>query len=177
MRKISKVGVVGCGYWGPNLIRNLQQSADCQLKVICDTSEQRLRHMRRLHPEVATTNNFEELLNDAELDALVIATPVRLHFEMAKACLESGKHAFVEKPMARTEAEGEELVALVVLSVHANTAIDAQVAATTANRTTGTLRFTRHLRRASPSFRVLGTRIVREWYRRLPEKACHPTHH
>ena len=112
MRKIVKVGVVGCGYWGPNLIRNLRQSADCHLKVICDTSEQRLRHMRRLHPEVATTNNFEELLNDAELDALVIATPVRFHYEMAKACLEAGKHAFVEKPMARTEAEGEELVAL-----------------------------------------------------------------
>ena len=112
MRKIITVGVVGCGYWGPNLIRNLRQSSDCNLKVICDTSEQRLRHMRRVYPEVATTNNFEELLNDVDLDALVIATPVRFHYQMAKACLESGKHAFVEKPLARTEAEAEELVAL-----------------------------------------------------------------
>src|SRR5438477_10273422 len=109
MRKISKVGVVGCGYWGPNLIRNLRQSADCHLKLICDTSEQRLRHMRRLHPEVATTNNFEDVLNDSEIEAVVIATPVRLHYEMAKASLGAGKHVFVEKPLARTEAEALDL--------------------------------------------------------------------
>src|SRR6266568_873240 len=112
MKRIIKVGVVGCGYWGPNLIRNLRQSPDCQLKVICDMNEQRLRHMRRLHPEVATTNRFDDLLNDTEIDAVVIATPVRFHYEMAKACLNAGKHAFIEKPMARTVAEGEELVAL-----------------------------------------------------------------
>lgn len=112
IKKIIKVGVVGCGYWGPNLIRNLRQSADCQLKVICDMSEQRLKHMRKLHHDVATTNRFEDLLNDPELDALVIATPVRFHYEMAKATLLAGKHVFIEKPMARTVAEGEELCAL-----------------------------------------------------------------
>ena len=111
-QKIIKVGVVGCGYWGPNLIRNLRQAPDCQLKVICDTSEQRLRHMRRLHQDVATTNCFEDVLNDAEIDAVVIATPVRFHYEMAKAVLFAGKHVFIEKPMARTVAEGEELCAL-----------------------------------------------------------------
>jgi predicted dehydrogenase len=68
--------------------------------------------MRRLHPAVATTNHFEQLLNDPELDAIVIATPVRFHYAMAKACLNVGKHVFIEKPMARTVAEGEELVAL-----------------------------------------------------------------
>lgn len=112
IKRIIKVGVVGCGYWGPNLIRNMRQSPDCQLKTICDMSEQRLRHMQRLHPDVATTNRFEDLLNDAEIDAVMIATPVRFHFDMAKACLNAGKHAFIEKPMARTVAEGEELVAL-----------------------------------------------------------------
>lgn len=111
-KRIIRAGVVGCGYWGPNLIRNLRQSPDCQLKIICDASEQRLRHMQRLHPDVATTNNFEDLLKDPELDAVVIATPVRFHFDMAKACLTAGKHVFIEKPMARTVAEGEELVAL-----------------------------------------------------------------
>lgn len=111
-KRIIRAGVVGCGYWGPNLIRNLRQSPDCQLKVICDASEQRLRHMQRLHPDVATTNKFEDLLKDPELEAVVIATPVRFHFEMAKACLYAGKHVFIEKPMARTVAEGEELVAL-----------------------------------------------------------------
>jgi predicted dehydrogenase len=112
MKKTIKVGVVGCGYWGPNLIRNLRQTHDCELKLICDASEQRLRHMRRLYPDVATTSRFEDLLNDAEIDAVVIATPVRFHYEMAKASLNAGKHTFIEKPMARTVAEGEELVAL-----------------------------------------------------------------
>jgi predicted dehydrogenase len=111
-KKNIKVGVVGCGYWGPNLIRNLRSSADCQLKVICDQSETRLAHMRRLHPDVATSNSFEQVLNDPELDALVIATPVGLHFQMAKAALNVGKHVFVEKPMARTGAEAEELVSM-----------------------------------------------------------------
>jgi predicted dehydrogenase len=112
MKKTIRVGVVGCGYWGPNLIRNLRQASDCQLKLICDANEQRLRHMRRLYPDVAATNRFEELLNDAEIDAVVIATPVRFHYEMAKASLNAGKHTFIEKPMARTVAEGGELVAL-----------------------------------------------------------------
>jgi len=112
MKETIRVGVVGCGYWGPNLIRNLRQSADCQLKLICDTSEQRLSHMRRLYPEVATTRSFEDLLNGADLDAVVIATPVASHYEMAMAALSVGKHVFIEKPMARTEAEAEEMVAL-----------------------------------------------------------------
>ena len=107
-----KVGVVGCGYWGPNLVRNLRQSPDCQLKLICDTSEQRLAHMRRLYPEVATTRCFEDLLNGADLDAVVIATPVRSHYEMAKAGLSMGKHVLIEKPMTATLPEAEELVEL-----------------------------------------------------------------
>src|SRR6185503_14245159 len=81
-RKIIKVGVAGCGYWGPNLIRNLSQASDCKLKVVCDVSEQRLRHMRRLYPDLEATTRFDDLLQDKELDALVIATPVRFHFEM-----------------------------------------------------------------------------------------------
>ncbi len=111
MKEMIKVGVVGCGYWGPNLIRNLRQSPDCHLKLICDASEKRLSHMRRLHPGIETTTRFEQVINDAEIDAVVIATPVRLHYEMARACLAAGKHVFIEKPMARTEAEAEELVA------------------------------------------------------------------
>src|SRR5215472_233763 len=104
-----KVGVVGCGYWGPNLIRNLRQTPDCQLKLICDLSEQRLAHVRRLHPEVSTTNRFEDVLNDPEIEAVVIATPVCFHYEMARACLYAAKHVLIEKPMTRTEEEGEEL--------------------------------------------------------------------
>src|SRR5262245_47421497 len=110
--KTIKVGVAGCGYWGPNLIRNLYQASNCQLKVVCDVSEPRLRHMRRLYPDLGVTTQFDALLQDKELDALVIATPVRFHFDMAKAALEAGKHVFIEKPMARTTAEAEELLAL-----------------------------------------------------------------
>src|SRR5262249_21086294 len=112
MKKNIEVGVVGCGYWGPNLVRNLTQAQDCQLKVLCDSSEARLNHMRRLYPEVATTTRFNDLLEDPELDALVIATPVSFHYQMAKAALSLGKHVFIEKPIARTEAEAQELVAL-----------------------------------------------------------------
>jgi predicted dehydrogenase len=111
-KKIIKVGVVGCGYWGPNLVRNLRQASDCQLKVICDASEPRLSHMRRLFPEVATTHKFKDLLEDSQLDAIVIATPARLHYQMAKEVLNVGKHVFIEKPMARTEAEAAELESL-----------------------------------------------------------------
>src|SRR5882724_2934615 len=111
-QKTIKVGVVGCGYWGPNLVRNLRQSSDCQVRILCDVSEPRLAHMQRNYPEVATTCQFKDLLEDVELDAIVIATPVRLHYQMAKQALNVGKHVFIEKPMARTEAEAEELVTL-----------------------------------------------------------------
>lgn len=111
-KKILNVGVVGCGYWGPNLVRNFRQTPDCHLKVLCDASEQRLGHMRRLYPELTMTQKFEDLLQDAQLDAIVIATPVRFHYAMAKAALTAGKHVFIEKPLARTEAESAELVSL-----------------------------------------------------------------
>jgi predicted dehydrogenase len=112
MKRTIKVGVVGCGYWGPNLVRNLRQAADCQLKTLCDASEPRLAHMRRLYPEVMTTSQFKEVLQDSQLDAVVIATPARLHYQMAKEALNAGKHVFIEKPMARSEAEAAELESL-----------------------------------------------------------------
>ena len=106
------VGVVGCGYWGPNLIRNFRQLPDCHLKTLCDTNDQRLSHMRRLYPELATTQKMDDVLNDSQIDAVIIATPVRFHYSMAKAALAAGKHVFIEKPMARTEAEAAELVSM-----------------------------------------------------------------
>jgi predicted dehydrogenase len=112
MKKTIEVGVVGCGYWGPNLIRNLRFLPDCNLKVLCDTNRQRLAHMRQLYPEVAGTAEYATLLNDASLDAIVIATPVRHHYAMAKAALMAGKHTFIEKPMAESTAECDELIAL-----------------------------------------------------------------
>jgi predicted dehydrogenase len=110
MTRQIKIGVVGCGYWGPNLIRNFRSLPDCSLKVMCDISEQRLAHLKSLYPEVGGETNYEHVLNGIGLDAVVIATAVRLHYPMAKAALLSGKHTFIEKPMACSTAECEELV-------------------------------------------------------------------
>ncbi len=110
MRKQIKVGVVGCGYWGPNLVRNFRSLPDCSLKMMCDISEQRLEHLRGLYPEVEGERDYGHMLNGAGLDAIVVATAVKLHFPMAKAALLAGKHTLIEKPMAASAAECEELV-------------------------------------------------------------------
>ena len=112
MAKQLKVGVVGCGYWGPNLIRNFRSLPDCQLRMMCDLSEQRLNHLRSLYPEVEGTNDYNHMLNGAGLDAVVIATAVKTHFPLAKASLLAGKHTFIEKPLASSSAQCEELVAI-----------------------------------------------------------------
>ena len=110
MKNQIKVGVVGCGYWGPNLVRNFRSLPECTLEMMCDVSEQRLKHLRSIYPEVKGEQNFDHLLNGAGLDAIVIATAVRMHYPMAKASLLAGKHTFIEKPMAASSAECEELV-------------------------------------------------------------------
>jgi predicted dehydrogenase len=112
MDKVLNVAVAGCGYWGPNLVRNFSSLSGCLVKQVCDTSESRLAHMRKLYPSVATTDNFDDLLNDEELDAVAIATPVHLHHQLAKKSLLAGKHTFIEKPMATSSADCEELVSL-----------------------------------------------------------------
>src|SRR5688500_2698553 len=103
------VGVVGCGYWGANLICNFRALGDCKLKLICDLDPARLKHMKTLYPEVEGTNDFKYALNGAGLDAIVIATAVKTHHPLAKAALLAGKHVFVEKPLAASAAECEEL--------------------------------------------------------------------
>ncbi len=110
MPKQIKVGVVGCGYWGPNLIRNFRSLPDCSLKMMCDLSEQRLAHLKTLYPEVRGEVDFSHMLNGAGLDAVVIATSVHLHYSMAKASLLAGKHTLIEKPMAASSRECEELI-------------------------------------------------------------------
>jgi predicted dehydrogenase len=112
MKKQIKVGVVGCGYWGPNLVRNFRSIPDCELKVMCDISEKRLTHLRSLYPEVEGVTDYGHVLNGIGVDAVVIATAVKMHFPMAKAALLAGKHTFIEKPMASSAAECEELVSI-----------------------------------------------------------------
>jgi len=112
MAKQIKVGVVGCGYWGPNLIRNFSTLPDCSLKMMCDLSENRLAHLRTLYREVEGETNYDHMLNGVGLDAVIIATSLKSHFPMAKASLLSGKHTFIEKPMAASSGECEELIDL-----------------------------------------------------------------
>lgn len=109
MKKIN-VGVVGCGYWGPNLIRNFRSLPDCNLKMMCDLSEARLKHLKGLYPEIETDVDYDALLNGIGVDAVVVATSVKLHYPMAKASLLAGKHTFIEKPMASSSEECEELI-------------------------------------------------------------------
>jgi len=110
MAKQIKVGVIGCGYWGPNLVRNFRSLPDCHLKMMSDLSVQRLTHLKSLYPEVEGATDHRHLLNGSGLDAVVIATSVKSHYPLAKACLQAGKHTFIEKPMAASSAECEELI-------------------------------------------------------------------
>jgi predicted dehydrogenase len=110
MRKSVSVGVIGCGYWGPLLVRNFRNHPDCHLKAVCDVSESRLKHMRGLYPDVEYLTDHEKFINGLGLDAVVIATPVKYHHALAKASLNAGKHTFIEKPMASTSTQCEELI-------------------------------------------------------------------
>lgn len=104
------LGVIGCGYWGPNLVRNFNGLPNCRVKAMCDLNEARLKHMREVYPEVLGLTDYHEFLNGIGLDAVVIATPVKHHFPLAKASLLAGKHTLIEKPMAASSAECEELI-------------------------------------------------------------------
>src|SRR5712675_1140733 len=104
------VGVIGCGYWGPNLVRNFKTLTSCRLKAICDVNESRLRHLRTLYSDVDAHTDAAILISDPEVHALAIATPVAYHYKLAKASLLAGKHTLVEKPLAASSAECEELI-------------------------------------------------------------------
>jgi predicted dehydrogenase len=107
---VLKVGVVGCGYWGPNLVRNFSQLKDSDVVRCADLIEDRLAHMKTLYPQVQVTQDYLELVNAEDIDAVVIATPPRTHVDIAMKALEAGKHVFVEKPLATSVADSEQMV-------------------------------------------------------------------
>lgn len=107
-----KVAVIGCGYWGPNLIRNFIICPDAELAWICDLNKSRLEKVAMPYPNIKRTTNFNDILNDNTIKAVAIATAVDTHFDIAKACLEKGKHILIEKPLASNISQGEELVNL-----------------------------------------------------------------
>ena len=103
------VGLVGLGYWGPNLLRVLADKPDIRVSWICDQRPDRLERMTRRYPAVSATTDLSDLLEDPDLDAILIATPVGTHAALATASLRAGKHTFVEKPLAASTVEAEEL--------------------------------------------------------------------
>src|SRR5438045_517216 len=110
MKRLIRVGVLGCGYWGPLLIRNFRSLPDCRLKVVCDLDIARLKHACALYSDLEGVTSPERVIKGSDLEAVVIATPVKSHYALAKASLLAGKHTFVEKPMATSTAECEELI-------------------------------------------------------------------
>jgi predicted dehydrogenase len=106
-----RVGVVGLGYWGPNLARNFDRLHDAELAYCCDLDETNLAKARELYPEAVVTADLSSLLGDASLDAVVVATSVPTHYAIGKKVLEAGKHAFIEKPIALKAAEAADLLA------------------------------------------------------------------
>lgn len=105
-----RVGVVGLGYWGPNLARNFDGLPGCELAWLCDGRAEELERVGAAHPGVRQTTEMGDLLADPDLDAIVLATPVPFHGEHAVAVLEAGKHCFVEKPLAQSVADAERAV-------------------------------------------------------------------
>ena len=107
-----KFGVVGFGYWGPNVVRNLASLEGAQVVAVADKSQTARRRCQKSYPGIQLTADSSELMSSTEIDAIAVVTPVWTHFELAKAALENGKHVFVEKPLTSNVAEGEELINL-----------------------------------------------------------------
>lgn len=107
-----RLGVIGYGYWGPNVVRNFLGHQDCKIVTICDTSSAALARVLAAHPGIRVTTDPDAVLLATDIDAVAIITPVSYHYELAKKALENGKHVFVEKPFTTTSAEAEALIQL-----------------------------------------------------------------
>src|SRR6185369_6455498 len=109
---MSRVGIIGYGYWGPQIARNFQGLNGCELSVICDQSAASLKRASQANPAVSGTFDAQDVLRSKCIDAVAVITPVWTHFDLAKEALENGKHVFVEKPFTSTVAQAEELIEL-----------------------------------------------------------------
>jgi predicted dehydrogenase len=107
-----KFGVIGYGYWGPNVVRNLHNLEGSQVVAVCDQSQNARNRVQKIYPAIQVCSDTAEIFSSPEIDAVAIVTPVWTHYDLTKAALLSGKHVFVEKPFTSTAAQGEELVNL-----------------------------------------------------------------
>jgi predicted dehydrogenase len=105
-----RVGLIGYGYWGPNLVRNFAEAPDSEMVAVSDLRPERIAKVKSRYPTIQTTTDYHQLLDDASIDAIAIVTPVSTHFELTRQALEAGKHVFVEKPLAETTAQAAWLV-------------------------------------------------------------------
>lgn len=105
-----KIGVIGCGYWGPNLVRNFHEGKNSQVVSVCDLREERLNLIKQKYPYLKITKDYEDILKDKTINAIAIATPVSTHFQLAKEALLAEKHILVEKPLAASSEEAKELI-------------------------------------------------------------------
>lgn len=108
------VAVIGLGYWGPNLLRALMDRSDVEVRWICDVDPAALSRLARRYPGVAPTDDLQQVLDDPHVAGVLLATPVFTHYELARRCLDAGKHTFVEKPLAPSSGHASELIALSV---------------------------------------------------------------
>src|SRR5437773_5421830 len=111
-KNMVRFGVIGYGYWGPNVVRNLTSLEGSELMAVCDKSPAARRRMQKAHPGIAVATEASEILGSADVDAVAVVTPVWTHYELAKSALENGKHVFVEKPFTSNTAQAEELIEL-----------------------------------------------------------------
>src|SRR6185295_466661 len=111
-RPALNIGVIGYGYWGPNIVRNFHNTNNADVVSVCDVNPKALDRVRRSYPSVAVTTDPNDILNNPEIDAVAIVTPVSHHFPLAKKALENGKHVFVEKPFTKNSCEARELIDL-----------------------------------------------------------------
>jgi predicted dehydrogenase len=109
---VVRIGVIGYGYWGPNIVRNFHGQERSRVVAVCDKSSKSLDRARNAFPGMRTTSDCNDLLASPDIDAIAVVTPVWTHFELAKTALENGKHVFVEKPFTCTTAQAEELIEL-----------------------------------------------------------------
>ncbi len=114
MKKKTTVGVaiVGAGYWGPNFIRNFSTIPESTIQYVCDLDKKRLKKINQLYPNIKTTTKFQDVLNSKKVQGVIIATPVKTHFPLAKMALEAGKHVLVEKPMTAKVEDAKVLVSI-----------------------------------------------------------------
>jgi len=110
MNKKIKIGQIGCGYWGPNLVRNFLNNKQVENIIVCDSNKEMLRKISAKYPSIETTDISDTIINDLSIDAVIIALPAKLHYEYAKKAILAGKHVLVEKPFAMNSFEANDLI-------------------------------------------------------------------